>query len=156
MRVRRKGLGLKSVTKTTRLERDRAAHPSSYSARKANAAASPKLAAARRAKTVKMKAAKVKGGAVLTRPQKIAPAASWRAASLSVASANPAREFKAAVRQMKQAQRLVRQTEAVLHKTELRPVQPTRPGLSSRAELWSWYRRRGLSYARFEADHGIG
>jgi hypothetical protein len=152
MRVRRKGIGLKSLTKTTRLERDRAAHPNSYSARKAiRAAPRLKLAAVRRAKT-----AKVKGGAVLTRPQKIAAAASWRAASLSFASANPAREFKAAVRQMKQVQRLVRQTEAVLHKAELRPVRPTRPGLSSRAELWSWYRRRGLSYARFEADHGIG
>jgi hypothetical protein len=71
-------------------------------------------------------------------------------------AANPAREFKTAVRQMKQAQRLVRQTVASLRKAELRPVRPTRPSLSSRAELWSWYRRRGLSYARFVADHGMG
>lgn len=149
MRVRRKGIGLKSLTKTTRLERDRAAHPNSYSARKAPRAARSKLVAVRKAKTEK-------GGAVFAGSLKTSPGASWRAASLGFSAPNPAREFKAAVRQMKQVQRLIRQTEASLRKAELRPVRPTRPSLSSRAELWSWYRRRGLSYARFVAAHGMG
>jgi hypothetical protein len=71
-----------------------------------------------------------------------------------------ATQFKAAMRLTKRLQRFIRQTAAVLWQTEAettrRSVRPTRPMHSSRAELWRWYERRGLSWARFVADHGNG
>lgn len=69
------------------------------------------------------------------------------------------RQFKAAAGALKRAQRLIRQTEALLrraeHEATRRTVKPLRPSiLTNRAKLWRWYRARGLSWARFVADHG--
>lgn len=84
----------------------------------------------------------------------------WRAASLACASgyrdgppaANRTRPSRDTAR------RFVRQTETALRDAgaeATRPIiRPTRPLASSRAALWEWYRRRGLSWARFVADHG--
>lgn len=88
----------------------------------------------------------------------------WRAASLRAtvqsAAALAERDFKAARRQLKRSQAIVRQTVALLDQARReatrRPLRPMRPLTSSRAELWAWYRRRGLSWARFVADHGPG
>lgn len=70
------------------------------------------------------------------------------------------RQFRAAAGALKRMQRLIRQTEALLRRAEheatrrlLRPTRPLRPH-TSRAALWRWYRARGLSWARFVADHG--
>jgi hypothetical protein len=69
-----------------------------------------------------------------------------------------AKQFKAAMRLTKRLQRLIRQTEALQRQAEAatprRAMKPTRPLHSSRADLWRWYRARGLSWARFVADHG--
>ena len=69
------------------------------------------------------------------------------------------KEFRAATQALKLAQRFIRQTEALLRRAEmeatrriLRPIR--RSPFTSRAELWRWYRARGLSWARFVADHG--
>lgn len=69
------------------------------------------------------------------------------------------RAFKAAASALKRAQRLIRQTEALLrraeHEATRRTLKPVRRSIySSRADLWRWYRARGLSWARFIADHG--
>jgi len=69
------------------------------------------------------------------------------------------REFKAAAGALKRMQRLIRQTEALLrsaeHEATRRTLKPLRRSIhSSRAELWRWYRARGLTWARFVADHG--
>lgn len=116
---------------------------------------------------MRAKAAKSGAGRASSTPSqaaKVAPAASWRVAAVKLAAppaSNPVHAFNAAVRQMKQAQRMVRQTEAILRKAEAATarstnIQPTRPLHSSRAQLWRWYERRGLSWARFVADHGNG
>lgn len=88
----------------------------------------------------------------------------WHAASLrataQTAAAIAERDFKAARRQLTRSQAIVRQTVALLDQARReatrRPLRPMRPLTSSRAELWAWYRRRGLSWARFVADHGPG
>jgi len=88
----------------------------------------------------------------------------WRAASqratAQTAAALAERDFRAARRQLKHSQAIVRQTVALLDQARReatrRPIRPMRPLTSSRAELWAWYRRRGLSWARFVADHGPG
>lgn len=88
----------------------------------------------------------------------------WRAASLRATAQSAAaiaeRDFRAARRQLKRSQAIVRQTVALLDQARReatrRPIRPMRPLTSSRAELWAWYRRRGLSWARFVADHGPG
>lgn len=88
----------------------------------------------------------------------------WRSASQRAtaqsAAARAERDFKAARRQLKRSQAIVRQTVALFdqarHEAARRPVRPQRPMTSSRAELWAWYRRRGLSWERFVADHGPG
>lgn len=88
----------------------------------------------------------------------------WRAASLrataQASAAQAERDFKVARRQLKRSQAIVRLTVQLIEQAQreaTRPaVRPKRPLTSSRAALWAWYRRRGLSWARFVADHGPG
>lgn len=102
---------------------------------------------------------------------KVASGALWGAASRSATAPSLARfpiartvavsaSFKQAAAQAKRVQRLIRQTAAQLGKakaeTTRKLLRPTRPLHSSRAALWQWYRGRGLSWARFVADHGLG
>lgn len=116
------------------------------------------------------KAAKPRMGSAAVRPLKVASGSLWGAASRSATAPSFAllfpigktvavsASFKQAAGQAKRVQRLIRQTAAQLGKakaeTTRKLLRPTRP--SSRAALWQWYRGRGLSWARFVADHGLG
>ncbi len=109
----------------------------------------------------------------LTKTARLASSGGFRLAGFTVAQpvtlrltstrAPPAqpigRQFKAAASALKRAQRLIRQTEALLrraeHEATRRTLKPVRRSIhSSRAGLWRWYRARGLTWARFVADHG--
>jgi hypothetical protein len=112
-------------------------------------------------KTARLRSTKSAGGGFrLAAVTLIRPVTLRLTASRAPPPAVVAKQFKAAMRLTKRLQRLIRQTEALHRRVEAdiarRRLKPARPTHSSRAELWRWYERRGLSWARFVADHGNG